>query len=142
MSRGWIIVLTVAAALTPAALSQSRKGTRPWRNNVNLMGGDYRSIDMNTSDPSGCKAVCEREAQCKAWTFVKPDESGRAYCWLKDSVPEATREDCCVSALKGEGGSAGAPRAEGGFGASELRPSERAFERGSTGRARSPVDVK
>lgn len=108
MSHHWIVSMTLAAALAGTAFAQPRRSTAPWRNNVNLPGGDYRSIDMNTSDPARCKAACEKDGRCEAWTFVKPEEpGGRGYCWLKDSVPEAITEDCCVSALKGEGVSGG-----------------------------------
>jgi hypothetical protein len=76
-----------------------------WRMNTNLPGGDYRTVDMRGSDPSACKALCDREQQCRAWTLVKPDQDGgRSYCWLKDSVPAATREECCISGIKSESG--------------------------------------
>jgi hypothetical protein len=72
-----------------------------WKLNTNYFGGDYRSIDMATSDPTACKAACDQDAPCKAWTLVKPGEpGGMGYCWLKNSVPEATAEDCCISGLK------------------------------------------
>jgi hypothetical protein len=62
---------------------------------------------MATSNPAACKAACDKEAQCKAWTLVKPGEpGGMGYCWLKDNVPPAISEDCCISGLKGAGGAA------------------------------------
>ncbi|MGJ5817664.1 PAN domain-containing protein [Paludibaculum fermentans] len=109
MTKTWLVFGLILAFAAPVSMAQSRKGTARWRNNVNLPGGDYLSIDMDTADPSGCRAACEKDGRCKAWTFVKPEQpGGRGYCWLKDSVPEATREECCVSALKGEGSSGAA----------------------------------
>lgn len=90
-------------------LSGGLNGVR-WKANVNLPGGDYKSIDMATGDPARCMVVCEKEKRCVAWTLVKPETSGgMGFCWLKDSVPEATREACCISGLKGagSGGTAG-----------------------------------
>ncbi len=78
-----------------------------WTLNTNYPGGDFRSIDMATSDPTPCKAACDKDARCKAWTLVTPTEpGGMGYCWLKDSVPELVREECCISGLKGAGGAA------------------------------------
>jgi hypothetical protein len=63
---------------------------------------------MATSNPTACKAVCDKESRCKAWTLVKPETpGGMGYCWLKDSVPPEVRENCCISGLKGAGGAAG-----------------------------------
>ncbi|MCX6623186.1 MAG: DUF4412 domain-containing protein [Acidobacteria bacterium] len=75
-----------------------------WKLNTNYPGGDYRTIDMATSDPTACKAACDRDRPCKAWTLQKPGEpGGMGYCWLKNTVPPATSEDCCISGLKGAG---------------------------------------
>jgi hypothetical protein len=79
-----------------------------WKLNTNLAGGDYRVIDMATSDPTACKAACDNEAQCKSWTLVKPERpGGMGYCYLKSIVPEASAEACCISGLKGAAGAVG-----------------------------------
>lgn len=76
-----------------------------WKVNTNYPGGDFRTIDMATSNPTACKAACDRDARCKAWTLVKPEApGGMGYCWLKDSIPPETSEDCCISGLKGASG--------------------------------------
>ncbi|MBI4874482.1 MAG: DUF4412 domain-containing protein [Acidobacteria bacterium] len=88
-----------------ASAAASSAGGPAWKLNTNYPGGDYRSIDMATSDPTACKAACDQDAPCKAWTLVKPTEpGGMGYCWLKDSVPPAISEDCCISGLKGASG--------------------------------------
>jgi hypothetical protein len=73
--------------------------------NTNRMGGDYRDFDLSRADPSSCLAACDAEAQCVAWTYVKPGGPGeRAHCWLKDSAMPPNSENCCVSGVKGAGG--------------------------------------
>jgi hypothetical protein len=95
---------------TATAAARTASTTGPaWKLNTNYPGGDYRTIDMATSDPTACKAACDKDAPCKAWTLVKPGEpGGMGYCWLKDSVPPAISEDCCISGLKGATGGVGA----------------------------------
>lgn len=74
---------------------------RAWQTNANYPGGDFRSIDMATADPTRCKAACDTDSRCLAWTLVKPTEpGGMGYCWLKDSVPPIASDDCCISGLK------------------------------------------
>jgi hypothetical protein len=70
---------------------------------VNRPGQDYKNFDLAASiagfDP--CKSACESDANCKAWTFVKPGVQGpKARCWLKSGVPPATPNGCCVSGVK------------------------------------------
>ena len=68
--------------------------------NTDRMGLDYRNIDLTQADPAQCQTICSSEAQCKAWTSVKPGVQGpKTRCWLKQSVPNATPNPCCVSGL-------------------------------------------
>jgi hypothetical protein len=66
---------------------------------TNRFGSDYRSLDA--PDAQKCQAACAGEAQCKAWTWVKPGVQGpSAKCWLKNAVPVASKSNCCVSGVK------------------------------------------
>jgi hypothetical protein len=66
---------------------------------VNRFGGDFESRNL-TSAPQ-CQAACAFAAQCKAWTWVKPGVQGPdAKCWLKNTVPVASKNDCCTSGVK------------------------------------------
>jgi hypothetical protein len=66
---------------------------------TNRYGGDYASRDLATAQQ--CQAACASEAQCKAWTWVKPGIQGPgAKCWLKNQVPAVSKNDCCVSGVK------------------------------------------
>ena len=69
--------------------------------NTDRLGSDYSGFDLTRASPALCQTRCSGEAQCKAWTYVKPGIKGsKARCYLKTSVPVATRNACCVSGLK------------------------------------------
>ena len=66
-------------------------------------GGDYRNFDHWGPEPSHsyCTNACNAEAQCKAWTWVRPAGPNQpARCWLKSTVPAAVSSSCCVSGVK------------------------------------------
>jgi len=72
--------------------------------NIDRPGRDYRDFDLSRPDPSLCRDACAGDPQCKAYTYVKPGfQRSSSRCWLKSSVPDAIRSDCCVSGVKGEG---------------------------------------
>jgi hypothetical protein len=67
-------------------------------------GGDYTSVAERLGDPATCAARCDREARCRAWSFVYPGSAGQnAVCWLKKEVPKRVENTCCVSGIKGAG---------------------------------------
>ena len=48
--------------------------------------------------------MCERDRRCRAWSFNYPtDAAGGAVCWLKNTVPPRTEDNCCVSGVRGAG---------------------------------------
>lgn len=64
-------------------------------------GGDYKNIEL-PPDPTGltCKAACEGEARCRAWTYLRPGYGGpQARCYLKDKVKAPRRRPCCISGV-------------------------------------------
>ena len=72
--------------------------------NFDRPGGDYQSSLVSSGDPAECALVCERDRRCRAWTFAYPtDVAGGAVCWLKNSVPARTQDNCCVSGVRGAG---------------------------------------
>jgi hypothetical protein len=72
--------------------------------NFDRPGGDYQSSLVTSGDPADCALVCERDRRCRAWTFAYPtDAAGGAVCWLKNSVPARTQDNCCVSGVRGAG---------------------------------------
>jgi len=54
------------------------------------------------ADPSGqaCKAACEADSRCRAWTYVRPGYHGpNARCYLKERVRTPRRKPCCISGV-------------------------------------------
>ena len=67
-------------------------------------GGDYQNSPVASGDPADCALVCERDRRCRAWSFNYPtDLAGSAICWLKNTVPAPTQDNCCVSGVRGAG---------------------------------------
>lgn len=80
---------------TPAAQIRSPR----MQENVNRFGGDYLSDPLASAEL--CQALCDAEAPCRAWTWVKPGApGGKGTCWLKKTVPPASKNDCCTSGVK------------------------------------------
>jgi hypothetical protein len=68
---------------------------------IDRFGGDLRSIEL-PADPSGksCATACEGEAQCRAWTYVRPGYIGpKASCFLKERITRPQRKPCCISGV-------------------------------------------
>ena len=64
-------------------------------------GKDYKNFELSAPNPELCKAACEKDPKCKAYTYVKPGVQGQgAHCWLKSGVPKANKDQCCVSGVK------------------------------------------
>lgn len=69
---------------------------------VDRPGSDLRpGFDLPAPDPVLCKQACDKDTNCKAYTYVRPGYQGRtARCWLKSAVPAAVKNNCCVSGVK------------------------------------------
>jgi hypothetical protein len=83
-----------------AGVIEPRRGTREF--SIDRAGGDYRSLEV-AADASGdaCKAACSGEAQCRAWTYVRPGYLGAAArCYLKDRLMPPHRRPCCISGVE------------------------------------------
>jgi hypothetical protein len=73
--------------------------------NVNRRGGDYRDYDVPSNNPNQCREDCMNDSRCQSFTFLRPSYWGpNAHCFLKNSVPNATQETCCISGVKSGGG--------------------------------------
>jgi hypothetical protein len=62
---------------------------------------DYRSFTPAVADPAACSSACAAEAQCRAWTYVRPNtvQGPSPRCWLKSGVPPAQPNACCDSGV-------------------------------------------
>lgn len=66
------------------------------------VGNDFYGFNLAQADAATCQASCTYNAQCLAWTYVKPGIQGPApRCYLKNAVPAPARNGCCVSGTKG-----------------------------------------
>jgi 1-phosphatidylinositol phosphodiesterase len=69
--------------------------------NMDRAGSDYRSFDLPQPRAEFCRDACMREPQCRAFTYVNPGVQGpNARCWLKNNVPPARMNACCISGTK------------------------------------------
>ena len=94
-----ILILLLLSLSCPWASADRRSGDMEF--DTDRPGMDFRNFDLQRANPELCMAACTEERNCKAWTYVKPGVQGpSARCWLKNSVPPATRSDCCVSGVK------------------------------------------
>jgi hypothetical protein len=67
-------------------------------------GSDYLSFTVQSGDPAVCAARCERDGRCRAWSFAYPHTRNvPATCWLKNKVMPRSKDDCCVSGVRGAG---------------------------------------
>jgi hypothetical protein len=82
-----------------AGVIEPRRG--PIEFGIDRTGGDYRNFNSAT-DPAGapCKAICEGENRCRAWTYVRPGYIGAsARCYLKSRLTRPRRKPCCISGV-------------------------------------------
>ena len=64
-------------------------------------GSDYAGYNLPSPEPALCRKACDQDQKCKAYTYVKPGLQGPlARCYLKDAVPVARPNKCCVSGVK------------------------------------------
>ncbi len=68
---------------------------------IDRPGGDYRDYDLPIANPIGCQLACDREARCRAYTYVQPRSAdSNGHCYLKDRVTAAVPCDTCTSEAK------------------------------------------
>ena len=47
-----------------------------------------------------CKAICEADNHCRAWSYQRPGYGGlAARCFLKDKVTAPRPRPCCISGV-------------------------------------------
>jgi len=69
--------------------------------NTDRQGGDYRHFDLASPNPSLCEQACAGDPNCQAFTYVRPGFQGtNPQCWLKNTVPVSTSNNCCMSGVK------------------------------------------
>lgn len=95
------VLIIVAALLLQASAAGAEESVE---SGVNRPGRDYKDFAMEPSiaGHAPCQAACVNDSWCRAWTYVKAGVQGpKAHCWLKKSVPEPVKDNCCVSGVSG-----------------------------------------
>jgi len=95
--------LVVGIALLIAAAAAAAADNAMAQSGYDRPGGDYAHAAVGNGDPAVCAARCERDRNCRAWSFSYPTASGAAICWLKRQVSPALPSSCCVSGVRGAG---------------------------------------
>lgn len=75
--------------------------TGPVEYSIDRLGGDLRNFDV-APDASGdaCKAACEADDKCRAWTYSRPGYgSTTPRCYLKEKVTAPRSRPCCISGV-------------------------------------------
>jgi hypothetical protein len=68
---------------------------------MDRMGGDFRGFAMDQANPQICRQACADDNACRSYTYVNPGIKGpQAMCFLKNTMPPATANDCCTSGQK------------------------------------------
>ena len=114
VSRMCCLVLLWSAASWSAVQASAPTPLKPaiaLESASNRPGGDYRDFDLAQPEPAACADACAQDSRCQAFSFVQPGiQAEAARCWLKDSVPEAVADDCCISGVREPGFERGVDR--------------------------------
>ena len=93
--------LIIAFAFVVASGIPGLASAQGFSRNIDRPGGDYLNFALD-GDASTCRLACDRDRQCRAWTFVKGGIQGPlARCWLKNVVPAPRANPCCTSGVTG-----------------------------------------
>lgn len=93
--------LYLGGTLKPSRGDRSSEARVTYEPDTNRFGGDYKSIDLDSSDPASCQHTCQEDAQCQAYTYVPPGVQGsKARCWLKNLQPPMSAAPGLVSGIR------------------------------------------
>jgi len=75
--------------------------TGPVEFSTDRFGGDYRNFEVKPpAAEDACRAACEGENRCRAWTYLRPGYAGpAARCFLKEKVTRPRTKPCCMSGV-------------------------------------------
>jgi hypothetical protein len=82
-----------------AGVIEPQKGAVEY--SIDRTGGDYKTVDVGPdAGGASCKAACEADNRCRAWTYVRLGYAGpTARCYLKDKIPRPRPKPCCISGV-------------------------------------------
>ena len=96
-----IIILLLIFFLSFGFYQITDASTLTYEENIDRPGNDYKSFELTYPDHRLCLTACNDDTRCRAYTYVKPGIQGsNAKCWLKNEIPKATSNHCCISGVK------------------------------------------
>lgn len=69
------------------------------RPNKDIRNFPVGNADLRDQPELACKVACEKEPQCRAWTYVWHGKGNTGHCWLKNPAPAAVPDQCCISGV-------------------------------------------
>jgi PAN domain len=101
-------VVFITLASFPSVVNQkggpSQSGMSAMEWDTDRFGADFTGFPLPTDNPKLCEDPCQSDLRCRAWTYVKPNtiKGPRPWCFLKEAVPPAKSDTCCVSGTKNQ----------------------------------------
>lgn len=100
-ARLWMIFLGLLVGIATFGPNPTR-AEQTVESGVNRPGGDYKNFVMEPTIAgfAPCQSACTNDPSCRAWTYVVAGVQGpKPHCWLKNTVPAAFKDKCCVSGV-------------------------------------------
>ena len=92
------LIVASAFIIAFSGISGAAAAPENFSPNIDRPGNDMRNVPINNAQ--ACLNLCNRDRNCRAWTFVRPGIQGSsARCWLKDVIPPAVANRCCTSGV-------------------------------------------
>jgi hypothetical protein len=68
---------------------------------IDRFGGDYRNFELKSGEgDDACKAACNGDNNCRAWTYARPGYVGKdARCFLKKEIKPPRRKPGFISGV-------------------------------------------
>lgn len=89
------------AGSVPVGASDGELGLQRWvEPEIDRPGSDFKILWLR-GGAEACQEACAQNPRCKSYTYVREGVRERSEgCWLKDDVPPAVEDGCCVSGVK------------------------------------------
>jgi|GEM_PF-2839989 len=98
--RIWAVVVAALLAIWSDPVSAQGRTEEP---GFDRPGSDYFSFELPGPNLALCQQACFADGRCQAFTYVKPDGSTPARCYLKNTMPAPQPSACCTSGVRQRG---------------------------------------
>jgi len=94
------LFVKIMISLLLLLLSPAIEFADAFENGYDRPGGEFAGKYTGVQSAQACFNLCSRNANCAAFTWVKPNIQGpTGVCWLKGSISNKVRNNCCVSGV-------------------------------------------